>query len=167
MEHYILCASMYMCIVLDYASQAACLRGFHQFQFELRFWVARLVTTRGPGTYCSQYVLTIFLFAGFRSIRYVLQLYGLGSKLHTCILFIVYVHYMIMNATRYYLFSVQVNQYFYSVPVKSVFIISTSSASTVCFCQYQNFSIQLQLFLSSLLIAELCSSPYTLHHSRF
>ena len=58
---------------------------------------------------------------------------GLGPKLHTCILFTVYVYYMIMNATRYYLFSVQVNQYFYSVPVESVFIISTSSASTVCF----------------------------------
>ena len=42
---------------------------------------------------------------------------GLRLKLHTCILFTVYVYYMIMNATRYYLFSVQVNQYFYSVPV--------------------------------------------------
>ena len=44
----------------------------------------------------------------------------LGTKLDTCILFIVYVHYIFMNATsytRYYLFSVQLNQYFYSVPV--------------------------------------------------
>ena len=40
---------------------------------------------------------------------------GLGLKLHTCILFTIYVHYIFMNATsytRYYLFSVQVNQYF-------------------------------------------------------
>ena len=54
----------------------------------------------------------------------------LRPKLHTYILFTVYVH---MNATRYYLFSIQVNQYFYSVPAKSVFIINTSSASTICF----------------------------------
>ena len=100
MEHYILCDSMYMCIALHYAHQAGYLRGSHQFQFQLSFWVARLVTTRGLGVYCLQYVLTIFLFAGFSSVRYVLPDYvDLGLKLHTCILFTVYVHYMFMNAT--------------------------------------------------------------------
>ena len=52
-----------------------------------QLWVARLVMTRGLGAYCPQYVLTVFLFAGFSSVKYVLPVYvGLGPKLHTCIL---------------------------------------------------------------------------------
>jgi len=74
MEHYILCASMYMCTTLHYACQVACPRGSHQFSFSLCF--ARLMSTRELGAYCPQYVLTVFLFAGFRSVRYVFQLCG-------------------------------------------------------------------------------------------
>ena len=38
MEHYILCASMYMCIALHCAHQVARPRGSHQFQFQLSLW---------------------------------------------------------------------------------------------------------------------------------
>ena len=71
---------------------------------------------------------------------------GLAPKLHTSILFTVYVHYMIINATRYYLFSIQVNQYFYSVPVESIFIISTGSASTVYFVSIEIFRFSFSYF---------------------
>ena len=47
---------------------------------------------------------------------------------------------------------------------KSVFILSISSAS---FIQYRYSLIQLQLFLSSYLLTEFCSSPCTLHHSKY
>ena len=51
------------------------------------------------GSYCPQYVLTVFFFvAGFRSVRYDIYV-GLGVKLHTCILFTIYVHYIFMNTT--------------------------------------------------------------------
>ena len=71
----------------------------------------------------------------FRLVRYVLPVYvGLGSKLHACILFIVYVHYMFMNATSYIRFysQHQLNQ---------VFNFSIKSASLF---QYRYSSIQLQ-----------------------
>ena len=59
------------------------------------------MSTREPRVYYPQYVLIVFLFAGFKSVSYVLPDYvGLGLKLHTCILFFtVYGYYMIMNVT--------------------------------------------------------------------
>ena len=52
----------------------------------IQFYFARLRSNREPGVYYSQYVLTTFLFAGFKSVRYILPDYvGLGPKLHTCI----------------------------------------------------------------------------------
>ena len=116
-EHYILCASMYMCIVLHYTRQAVCPRGSHQFQFQLNLWVARMVTTRGPGANCPQYVLTVFLFAGFRSIRYVLQLCGPWAK----------VAYLYFIYSLYALHDCECNQIvFIRSTSKSIFLLNTS-----------------------------------------
>ena len=83
MEHYILCASMFMCIACIMRTRwLACGDPTSLFQF----YFARLRSTREPGVYYPQYVLTVFLFAEFRSVKYVLPDYvGLGPKLHTCI----------------------------------------------------------------------------------
>ena len=100
---------------------------------ELGLWVARLVTTRGPGAYWPQYVLIIFLFVGFRSVRYVLQLCGPWAKV--AYLYFIYSLCVLHDyECNQILFIVSTsNQYFYSVPVKSVFIISIRSASIVIF----------------------------------
>ena len=79
--------------------------------------VLHLVASRGPGAlptgvfYPQLCAYNFFLFAGFRSVRYDSYV-GLGPKLHTCILFTVYVHYMFMNATSYIRFisQYQLNQ---------------------------------------------------------
>ena len=85
-EHYILCASMYISFALRYVRHAASLRGSHSFQLKFSLCVARLVTTRGLGVYCPQYVLIIFIYAGFRTVKYVLSDYvGLWAK-------VVYLH---------------------------------------------------------------------------
>ena len=56
------------------------------------------------------------------------------------------------------------SQYLYSVQVQPVFILSTSSDIIY---QYRYFFNSVSVILSSLLLVELCSSPCTLHHSRF
>ena len=159
MEHYILCVNMFMCIVL---------RGSHQFQFELSLWVARLVTTRGLGAYCPQYVLTIFLFVGFRSVKYVLQLCRPWAK-------VAYLHF-ISNLCALHIYECHK---LYQILIilstsKSIFLLSTSYSVLLLIPVQQvqyilSVSIFLDstsVFLSSLLFAEICSSPCTLHHSR-
>ena len=108
MEHYILCASIFMCIALHFARQAALSAGIPPVSVcspeirELGVYyppvsVLHLVATRGQGLclqgyFTHSYVLTVFLFAGFSSDKYVLPVYmGLGPKLHTCIFITVYV----------------------------------------------------------------------------
>ena len=86
----------------------------------------------------------------------------LGPKLHICILFPVYVHYIFMNATsysRYYLFSVQVNQYIftyyqlfsfhyqYQFSKFSIFISIDSSS-----IQYSFLSLYLLSFVAHLVL---------------
>ena len=83
MEHYILCVSIFMCIALHYARQAACPR---ESPTSLVFSFARLRSTREPGVYYPKYVLTVFLFAEFRLVKYVfflLDYVGVRPKLHT------------------------------------------------------------------------------------
>ena len=111
---------------------------------------------QGAGAYCPQYVLTVFLFVGFSSFRYVLSDYvGLWAK-------VAYLNFIYSLCALQDQFSNQIVIILRTN--KSVFILSISSAS---FYQYQYFSIQLQLFLSSLLLVEFCTSACTLHHSRF
>ena len=90
-------------------------------------------------------MLTVFLFVGFGSVRYILPDYvGLGPKLHTCILFTAYVHYMFMNATSYIRFisQYQLNQLFNSN-------ISSTSYFSIDIFRF-NFSISfLALYLLS------------------
>ena len=166
---HIVCQHIYVHSIVFLRVRRFCLRGSHQFNFQFTC----LVSTRGPGAYCPQgfiahsMCLQFFLFAEFRSIRYDSYV-GLGPKLHTYILFPVYVHYIFMNATsytRYYLFLVQVNQYFYSVPVIQ-FSLSVPVQQVQYFCQYRYFFDSFLVLLSSFILVELCSSPRTLHHSR-
>ena len=92
-----------------------------------------------------------FSVAGFSSVPVYV---GLGPKLHTCIFITVYVHYMFMNATRF-IYQYQLNQVFNSSPASTIFIsVSIFFDST-------------SVFLSIFILAELCSSPCTLHHSRY
>ena len=66
----------------------------------------------------------IFLFVGFRSIRYVLQLYGTWTK-------VAYLHFIYSLCA---LHDYECNQIVFILSTnKSVFILSISSASTVCF----------------------------------
>ena len=78
----------------------------------IQFYFARLRSTREARVYYPQYVLTVFLFIGFRSVRYVLPDYvGLGPKLHTCI----YLQFMCITC----LWMQQVIKILFSVSVKS------------------------------------------------
>ena len=109
---------------------------------------------QGLGAYCPQYVLTIFLFAWFRSVKYVLQLYDPWAKF-------AYLHFIYSLCT---LHDYECNQIVFNLSTsKSIFILNITSS----FYQYRYFSIHFQLFFSSLLLAELSNSPCTLHHSRF
>ena len=134
MEHYILCASIFMCIALHLARQAALVRrdptnlnfclltcsnqgakGIWPINLNFTLLTCSNQGAKGIGPTICAYSFSV---CRFRFVRYVLSVYvGLGPKLHTCILFPVYVHYIFMNATsytRYYLFSVQVNQYVFT-----------------------------------------------------
>ena len=59
MEHYILCASIFMCIALHFAHQAALVRGDPT---NLSFSLLACSDQGARGIY-PQYVLTVFLFA--------------------------------------------------------------------------------------------------------
>ena len=142
MEHYILCASMYMCTVLHYVHQAACLRGSHQFQLSSIYELLACWRPGGQRLIAHSMCLQFFCLQDSDQSGMFYSYVGLGPKLHTCILFTIYVYYMIMNATRYYLFSVQVNQYFYSIPVIQ-FSLSAPVQQVQYFCQYRYFLIQL------------------------
>ena len=51
------------------------------FSFSSIYEIARLVTTKGLEAYYPQYVLIIFMYTGFKSVRYVLSDYvGLWTK---------------------------------------------------------------------------------------
>ena len=64
--------------------------------FSFNLCIACLVMTRGLGAYCPQYMLIIFMYTGFWSVRYVLQImWAYEPKLHTYIYFTVYVHYIL------------------------------------------------------------------------
>ena len=129
-----------ICIALHYAHQKACPRGSHQFNFQ---FCSPEVDQGARGilpTVCA-YSFSIYR---FRLVRYVLPDYvGLGPKLHTCILFIVYVHYMFMNASTYIRFNYQ-NQ------LNQVFNSSISSASYFSYFSIDilrfSFSIPSQLY---------------------
>ena len=114
MEHYILCASMYMCTTLHYARQAACPWGSHQFQFQLSFWVACQVTTRGPGAYCPQCAYSFFV-CRIQVSQVCFTVIWPWAK-------IVYLHFIYSLCA---LHDYECNQI--------VFILSISSASSVCF----------------------------------
>ena len=117
MEHYILCANIFMCIALHHARQTACPRGSHQFSFQ--FCSSEI--DQGARDILPTVYAYIFSVCRFRLVRYVLPVYvSLGPKFHTCILFTVYVHYIFMNATSYIIFysQYQSNQYLISVSVQ-------------------------------------------------
>ena len=113
--------------------------------------------TRELGYFTHKYMLIVFLFTGADCQVCITVDVGLGPKLHICILFTAYVHYMFMNATSYIIF---ISQY----QLNQVFNFSISSTSLF---QYRYSSIQPQLFSFQLIFAKLCSSPCTLHHSRY
>ena len=114
-----------MCIVLHYAHQAACPRGSHQFSLRLCF--ARLLSISELGAYCPQYVLIVFMYARFRSVRYVLQLCGHLSQ--SCILALV----NSLCVLHYY----ECNQ--------SVIIFSTSSISIYSQYQFSKYFISIDI----------------------
>ena len=133
------CVSACICAHHCIMRQAACQRESHQFQFQLSLWVARLVTTREPGAYCPQNVLTVFLFVGFKSVRYVLQLYGAWYK-------VAYLHLVYNLCT---LHDYECNQI--------VFILNTSSASIYTqykFSQYL-YSVQVHLLFIGINISSI------------
>ena len=107
--------------------------------------VCSLVVEQGARGILPTVYAYSFSVCRIRFVRYLLPVYvGLGPKLHTCILFIAYVHYMFMNATNYirFIFQYQLNQ---------VFNFSISSAS---YFQYRYSSIQLQYsFLTLFLLS--------------
>ena len=135
MEHYILCASIVMCIALHFVRQATCPRGSHQFNFQF----TRLWSTRELGVFYPQYVLTVFLFAGSDlSGMYYQFMWALGQSCIPAYFFTAYVHYMFMNATNYIRFISQYN-------LNQVFNSSISSAS-----YFSHFSIDILRFSFSI-----------------
>jgi len=110
---HIVCQHTYVHSIAFSAPSGIGPQGSHQLKFNLLICSNQGAKGIGP-TICAY----SFSVCRFRFVRYVLSVYvGLGPKLHTCILFPVYVHYIFMNATsytRYYLFSVQVNQYVFT-----------------------------------------------------
>ena len=138
---HIVCQHIYVHSIAFSAPSGIGPPGSHHLKFNLLIYSNQ--GAKGIGPIICAYSFSV---CRFRFVRYVLSVYvGLGLKLHTCILFTVYVHYIFMNATsytRYYLFSVQVNQYFYSVPIIQ-FSLSVPVQQVQCFCQYRYFSIQL------------------------
>ena len=82
MEHYILCASIFMYIVLHFAHQAALVR---RDPTNLNF---NLLTCSNQGAKGIGPTICAYSFSvcRIRLVRYVLPDYvGLGAKLHTCI----------------------------------------------------------------------------------
>jgi len=88
----------------------------------LVFSFVRLRSTREPGVYYPQYVLTVFLFAGFRLVRYVLPNYVGFSQ--SCILAFIY------NLCILHVYECnQLNQFYPQYQLNQYLISSNSSAS--------------------------------------
>ena len=113
--------------------------------------------TRELGYFNHKYMLIVFLFAEFRSVRYVLQLCGPWAKvayLHfissLCALHIYECHQLyqilfILSISKSIFYSVPVNQFSLSVPVQQIqYILSVSI-----------FLNSASVLLSSLLLVEL------------
>ena len=109
------------------------------FSFNSVYEIARLVMTKGLRAYCPKYVLTVFMYAGFRSNMYVLSVH-VDLWIKVTYLYLVYnlcaLHYCECNQLVIIL-NTKFSQYLYSVQVQVVFI------------NIDIPSIQVQLFFSA------------------
>ena len=140
MEHYILCASMYV------HSIALCASG------GLSRWIppvsvsAQFLTCSPGDDQGARGLLPIVCAYDFSVCSIQISqicftvMWDLGQKLHTCILFIVYVHYIFMNATSYIrlISQYQLNQVFN-------FSISSASYFSIDILRFR-FGISFQLY---------------------
>ena len=115
MEHYILCASIFMCIALHLARQAALVR---RDPINLNS-ICSSVVTRELRALDPQYVLTVFLFAGSDlSGMYYQFIWVLGQSYIPAFLFqLCALH--VYNATNYVRFYFPVYQIYFTVSIKS------------------------------------------------
>ena len=128
-------------------AKGLCPRGSHQF--------AHLWSIRERGVFLPVVCAYSFSVYRIRFDRYVFSvMWALGQSCIPAFFITVYVHYMFMNATRF-IYQYQLNQVF-----------NSSSTSTV-FISVSIFFDSASVFLSIFILAELCSSPCTLHHSRY
>ena len=98
MEHYILCASIFMCIALHFVCQAALVR---RDPTKLKNSVCSPVVTKELRAFDPPYVLTVFLFAGLDLSGMYYQFIWPWAKVSYMHFIRIYVHYMFMNATSY------------------------------------------------------------------
>ena len=103
MEHYILYASMIMCIALHYCALSGISpQGTHQ----LKNSICLPVVIRELRVLDPPYVLTAFMFAGSDLTGMYYQfMWALGQSCIPAFFFIVYVHYMFINVTKFIRFN--------------------------------------------------------------